>query len=373
MFDLTPSRRGSLRSMLGKGPVLGLLLTACAGSPSESEQTAPAVSSSTSSQTNEVPLTTGITATSSAPGAPAPVPGGTTSGATAVAPSASTTGPAVSPITSEVGSSTSASVDGPTNPPGSSAPSDPTETSEPAASSGGTSSAPAEVLDPGAFAGDLDGHLYLGACNGGSASFECPLNGCTNGEFRLTKAFTLEGSPESTYEVALHVYGVVELRSDYKGGSRRKGTTANAQSEKDFWYEGGSYTPGAGYNVYGIRVTPAVEGVGGATDGGNNYFLNARDTSGEGHEVWELNYAASFVARGGSTVEFTAYDPNCLQIMNNRETAKPSAGSGPDGALMVSDVDSAEPPPSDFVQPLATNGRSGQWLYVDVTGVTLAD
>lgn len=230
-----------------------------------------------------------------------------------------------------------------------------------------------ETLAPSVFAAGLDGFLYRGSCNGGSASFECPLSGCSNGEFRLSKSFTLGGSPDSNYEVALHVYGVTELRSDYEGGTRRQASASNAQSEHDFWYEGGSYTPGAGYNVYGLRVTPAVTSVADAVDGGNNYFLNARDNSAEGHEVWELNYTAKLVARGGSTVEFTAYDPNCLQIMNNRETAKPSAGSGTNGAIVVSGLDQAEPPPDDFEQPLSTNNRNGQWVFIDVTGVTVRE
>ena len=97
--------------------------------------------------------------------------------------------------------------------------------------------------------------------------------------------FTAAGEAGTIYDVTVHVYGVVELRSDYAGGERRQGASTNANSNKDFWYAGGAYTPGAGYNVYGLRVTPAVEGVENVDADGNNYFLNARDSSGEGHEV----------------------------------------------------------------------------------------
>jgi len=216
--------------------------------------------------------------------------------------------------------------------------------------------------------GDLDGYLYTGECDGGTASFECPLSGCMGNVLNEQVMFTAAGDASTTYDVTLHVYGVVELRSDYSGGSRRQGNQSNADGNKDFWYEGGSYTPGDGYNVYGLRVTPAVDGVANADSGGNNYFLNARDSTGEGHEVWELNFEATFPVAGGGTVEFTAYDPNCLQIMNNEETARPS-GNGPGGAIVIDDVNNADPAPSDFMQPLSTAGRNGQWVFIDIIDV----
>jgi hypothetical protein len=197
------------------------------------------------------------------------------------------------------------------------------------------------------------------------------MAGCTGDVFKEDAEFTVAGEDGVVYDVTLHVYGVVELRSDYQGGMRRKGTTGNTQSSGDFFYEGGSYTPGAGYNVYGVRVTPAVEGPP-ETDGGNNYFLNARDPSPEGHEVYELDFEATIPVMAGGTVTFSAYDPNCLQIMNNAETVRPmGTGTGPNGALVIDELASTEPPPpSDFNQPLETNGRTGQWIYLDVTNVT---
>jgi len=224
-------------------------------------------------------------------------------------------------------------------------------------------------LTPAEVVGNLDGYLYRGECNGGNASFECPLSGCTGNVFDEHTMFTAAGDSGTIYDVTIHVYGVVELRSDYAGGERRQGAATNANSNKDFWYAGGAYTPGAGYNVYGLRVTPAVAGVENIDADGNNYFLNARDASGEGHEVWELNYEATFPVAAGGSVEFSAYDPNCLQIMNNSETARPS-GDGPDGSIVVPDVETADPPPADFEQPLSTGGRTGQWVFIDVVEVT---
>jgi hypothetical protein len=245
-------------------------------------------------------------------------------------------------------------------------------TAETGASETSSNDASSEApLDVAAIAGDLDGYLYRGECNGGSASFECPLSNCEGGVFEHTKEVVLGGHTELVYAITLHVYGVVELRSDYHDGMRRQADKSNGQSEKDFFYEGGTYTRGEGYNVYGLRVEPALADIANADDGGNNYFLNARDNSAEGHEVWELNYDAVVRAQGGSTLTFTAYDANCLQIMNNQETARPSAGSGPNGAIVVDSVSQASPPPSNFEQPLATGGRTGQWIYIDVVNITL--
>jgi hypothetical protein len=227
------------------------------------------------------------------------------------------------------------------------------------------------------FAGDLDGFLYRGPCNGSGAADECITTGCMGGmpdqggKVDLKTEFTLGGDPDTTYEIELHVYGVVELHKEYSGGVRRKGNASNTESMKDFWYEGGSAADG--YNVYALRVTPAVDGVENAATGGNNYFLNARDGSGNGHEVWELNYDATILANGGSKVEFRAYDPNCIQIQNVGMSARPMAGTGPGGALMI-DLGEADPaPPGDFAQPLTAGDGNGQWIYVDVTSVTAVE
>jgi hypothetical protein len=184
-----------------------------------------------------------------------------------------------------------------------------------------------------------------------------------------TAEFDVTGENGAVYDLTVHVYGVVELRHDYVGGMRRQGTTANDQSADDFLYTGGSYTPGDGYNVYSLRVEPAVSGAP-DTNGGNNYFLNARDPSGEGHEVYKLDFEVTIPVNAGGKVIFQAYDPNCLQIMNNAETVRPQgSGTGPNGAIVIDAVDSAMPPPQNFMQPLSNGGRTGQWVFVDVVDV----
>lgn len=210
----------------------------------------------------------------------------------------------------------------------------------------------------------LDGFLYTGECREGVGSEECALN-CAGSSLTERAPFAIEGEEHTVYDVTLHVYGVVELRHDYSGGTRRQGDLDNAASERDFWYDGGSYTPEDGFNVYGLRVTPPVEGVHVVDAGGNNYFLNARDASDDAQEVWELNYDATFPVPGGGSLSFTAYSPHCRQVINAAETARPS-GNDP---IVVPDVEQADPPPIGFEQPFVTNGLGGQWIFFDVVRI----
>lgn len=216
----------------------------------------------------------------------------------------------------------------------------------------------------------MDGMLYRGECATSNAADECNPGGCVNNVFEKLTKVTLAGDASKTYVLQLHVYGVVELRKGYTGGTRRQGSSGNAESMKDFWYEGGTFEA-SNYNVYALHVTPAVPGVPNAVDNTNHYFLNARDGSNEGHEVWELNYDAEIRVQGGSDLEFQAYDSNCTQIQNVGSAARPSQGSGPSGALVV-DLDSADPAPVDFAQPLSTGGLNGQWIYIDIVSVAEA-
>lgn len=215
----------------------------------------------------------------------------------------------------------------------------------------------------------MDGMLYRGECASSDAADECYPGGCVDNVFESVTNVTVAGDESKTYALELHVYGVVELRKGYTGGVRRQGSAGNEQSMKDFWYEGGNFEQ-SNYNVYSLRVTPAVPGVPNPVDNGNYYFLNARDTSNEGHEVWELNYTAEILAQGGSELTFQAYDSNCTQIQNVGSAARPARGTGPGGALVVQDLDAAEPPPVDFEQPLSNDGLNGQWIYIDILSVS---
>lgn len=227
-------------------------------------------------------------------------------------------------------------------------------------------------LEPADVVGGLDGFLYKGDCaTGNSPSYECNIAAC-NGSSTIDKKtdFTVMGEEGAIYDLTIQVYGVVELRAGFNGGMRRQ-TGNNQQSMGDFLYEGGSYDPSSHYNAYGVRVEPAVAGVAQADKGGNNYFLNARDGTGENHEIFKVDFEMTVPAATGSKVSFFIFDSNCIQIRNNSETVRPqNSGTGTNGALVVDEVNSADPAPQGFTQPLSTNdGKEGQWLFFDVTKV----
>ena len=75
------------------------------------------------------------------------------------------------------------------------------------ASGGTVGAAGTGSLMPSDFAGGLDGYLFTGECNGGSASFECPMSGCSSNVFNEQVEFNVGGDPLVVYDVTLPVYG----------------------------------------------------------------------------------------------------------------------------------------------------------------------
>jgi hypothetical protein len=221
--------------------------------------------------------------------------------------------------------------------------------------------------------GKLDGFLFAAPCGDGGTGYDClnsaavpaPQNSpsCQNQQPKTTSMdFAIGGEAGKIYDVTVHVYGVVESKN-YQGGTRRDGNNMNASSTGgDFWYEGGT-APNSTYNTYEFHVTPKVDGA------KNDYFLNSRNGSGEGHESWALNYTATFPVTGGGKLNFTVFDSNCRQIMN----CGPGTGSSNCAAPRQLDLSATDPkPPGSFTQPFvggAPNGATGQWVFLDVTAV----
>ena len=110
-------------------------------------------------------------------------------------------------------------------------------------------------------------------------------------------------------------------------------------------------------------MTPKVDGA------PNDYFLNARNGTGEGHESWGLNSTATFPVTGGGQLNFKIFDSNCRQIMNSG----PGTGSSTCAAPRTIDIGAADPKPANFTQPYvggAPGGKAtGQWVLIDVTAV----
>lgn len=224
------------------------------------------------------------------------------------------------------------------------------------------------------IAGKLDGFLFVAPCGDGGTGYDClnstavpaPQNSpaCNNQQPKTTTIdFPIGGEAGKIYDMTVHVYGVVEAKN-YQGGMRRDGNNLNASATGgDFWYVGGT-APNSTYNTYELHVTPAVAGA-----AANDYFLNARNGSNEGHESWGLNYTATFPVTGGGKLNFKIYDSNCRQIMN----CGPGGGSSTCEAPRTIDVGAADPKPANFTQPYvggAPGGKAtGQWVLIDVTAV----
>ena len=222
------------------------------------------------------------------------------------------------------------------------------------------------------IAGKLDGFLFVAPCGDKGTGYDClnsaavpaPQNSptCNNQNPKTTTIdFPIGGQAGKVYDMTVHVYGVVESKN-YQGGTRRDGNNMNASAQGgDFWYTGGT-APNTTYNTYELHVTPKVDGA------PNDYFLNSRNGTGEGHESWGLNYTATFPVTGGGKLNFKIFDSNCRQIMN----CGPGVGSTTCAAPRTIDIGAADPKPANFTQPYvggAPSGATGQWVLIDVTAV----
>lgn len=142
-----------------------------------------------------------------------------------------------------------------------------------------------------------------------------------------TKTATLSGKPQARYDVRLRIRGVVETK-----------TYPPAAPDAGFWQTGGTPVSDA-WNVYALKVSnPAA-----------THFLN-HGPSGL-YQCVGVDYTVTVRAAGGAvfTLFASAVDSNLSQIRNN--VAAP---------IVVADV------------PPAPKAYDGQFLQMDVLGVTLA-
>jgi hypothetical protein len=230
-----------------------------------------------------------------------------------------------------------------------------------AGGSGGTPGALCTAGDCRAIVGDFDGFLYSHPCGDRGTGFDCLGSMCSGGSSTRKQSFTIKGDAAKTYELTFTVRGIVEPKN-YSGGKRRATGLDASNTGGDMWYEGGT-APRSTYNTYELHVTPKVAGA------PNDYFLNARDGSTEGHESYALNYMATIKVQGGGTIDFASFDANCRQIMN----CGPGRGTTATGCRAPRTLNltaSVPPAPSSFVQP-PRNAQSapGQWIFIDVTDV----
>jgi hypothetical protein len=214
---------------------------------------------------------------------------------------------------------------------------------------------------PAEVGGDLEGFLHLAPCQSQDFGHDCTLPLCQGGSKTLEQTLQLGGDPNTTYDLTIHVYGVVEPRN-YTGGTRRAGDNFNVNGS-DFWYVGGAVPANPGtYNSYEMHINPPVAGA------ANTYFLNSR-TGTDAPALVRLDYEASFPVRGGGNILWRSFDLNCRQITNCNTTECGTIGPKP---VTLDTVRNANPPPpTTFTQPFQTGANigRGQWIYIDVTNV----
>ena len=180
------------------------------------------------------------------------------------------------------------------------------------------------------------------------------------------------GSPGTVYSVTFHIRGVVEANS-YVGGTRDAGTTSITTTPRDLFQAGGTPQDNTGpsfdYNTYELDVTPAVSGA------ANVYFLNSvtyeqnphANGSPTTHLTFDIDYSATIKVPGGGKVTLKVTDSNCTQVQNCGATA----GNTCQSPRTVSLAGSMPAAPS-FAQPLSTGKYYGQWVFFDITSVTVA-
>jgi hypothetical protein len=185
-------------------------------------------------------------------------------------------------------------------------------------------------------------------------------------------SWTMGGTAGTVYSVTFHVRGVVEVNS-YVGGTRDAGTTSIQTTPRDLFQAGGTPQDNTGpsfdYNTYELDVTPAVSGA------PNAYYLNSvteaqnphASSSPTTHLTFDIDYSATIKVPGGGKVTLKVTDSNCTQVQN----CGAAAGNTCQAPRTVSLAGSTPPAPS-FAQPLSTGKYYGQWVFFDITSVTVA-
>lgn len=269
-----------------------------------------------------------------------------------------------------------------------------------AAGAGAGSSGGGSPVDT-TLTGSFDGALLQYPCGGGNPNYDCTQpSPCTNASASQPAAaiikpasgaassWTMGGSPGTTYDVKVHIQGVVEP-SWYHGGTRSAGNTTSidvgstvpgAKSyAKDLFQTGGTNLTyadngnGFDYNSYELDVTPA----GGAAP--SVYFLNSvmssenpHTSSKTQHLSFEIDEMPTLKIPGGATISLTVRDSNCVQIQNCGTSNNNMCGNG---SRTIPFTGSMPAPPASWTGKVTsgTGGNlNGQFVHFDVVSVTVA-
>ena len=262
----------------------------------------------------------------------------------------------------------------------------------PAGGSGGSSagsggsSAGAAAVDT-TLVGSWDGALMLYPCGATGSGYDCkqpaevscktynqqsnPTVSTIPPANNAPSTWTMGGTPGTNYSVTFRVRGIVEVTS-YVGGTRLGGASVLTTPRNLFQAGGTPQTnggPSFDYNTYELSVSPAVQGE------PNLYFLNSVTTaqnphagsSPTSHLTFDIDYTATIKVPGGGKVTLKVTDSNCTQVQN----CGPTEGNTCQAARSVP-LDGAMPPAPTFNQPYTQGTLHGQWVFFDITKVTVA-
>jgi hypothetical protein len=246
--------------------------------------------------------------------------------------------------------------------------------------------------------GAWDGSLIEYACGSkGGTGYDCPQPtniGCKNvigstdpasvipPSNGTSTTWNIGGTTGTVYDVTVNVRGVVEVTS-YKGGTRDAGSTSIlANGGLDLFQQGGvpqvDGDPSYDYNTYELRVTPTVNPTAKVDAGYDAYYLNAVMTSENPHatgnptthHTYSINYVAHVKVAGGGTIKMQVTDSNCTQVQNCGPTSSGNVCTDHSTTSLTGTNPAA---PADFVQPFVQPADAyGQWVFFDITNVTVA-
>ena len=268
------------------------------------------------------------------------------------------------------------------------------------AGAGGGSAGGGATVDT-TLTGAFDGALLQFPCGGGNPNYDCTQPApCANASASQPAAaiikpsggaassWTMGGTPGTTYDVKVHIQGVVEP-SWYHGGTRSAGNTTSVDVAstvpgaksyaKDLFQTGGTNLTyadngnGFDYNSYELDITPA----GGGTP--SVYFLNSvmqsenpHTSSKTQHLSFEIDEMPTLKIPGGAMISLTVRDSNCVQIQNCGTSNNNMCGNG---SRTIAFTGSMPPPPSSWTGKVTSGSGgnlNGQFVHFDVISVTVA-
>jgi hypothetical protein len=246
-------------------------------------------------------------------------------------------------------------------------------------------------IDPTNFSGGWDGALIEFPCGAAAKNdgYDCPqppATQCKNYDQKanpvvstippgngVPDSWTMGGTAGTVYDLTFHLRGVVEVTSYDGNGVRAAGNTSVLTTPRNLFQSGGTVQvngdPSFDYNTYELDVTPPVSGA------PNVYFLNSVTTgqnphasnSPTTHLTFDIDYNATIKVPGGGKVTMKVTDSNCTQVQNCGNTSGNTCANPRTVSLSGS-----TPAAPAFPQPFASGTDYGQWVFFDVTAVTVA-